>query len=188
MTVRGFLAWYLAAVALVSASGAGAWHGIQSRRHLDAAAVVPPPASETSPPSPQLADAKPMQLTPSDQVEVTPPKLHPPQSNAAPLPLPPLHVPMQSDRATQTASGATRPWIAGLRPRSARKVASRASTHRYPQTVVAQRTDVYPYYGTGSYVLAYPTGVAPWPVRRYAYYYPSYGYYPRYSYYYYLAN
>src|SRR4029077_7273794 len=69
MTVRGFLAWYLATVALVSASGVGAWHGIQSRRHLDTAAVVPLPASETSPPSQQIADARPMQLTASDQVE-----------------------------------------------------------------------------------------------------------------------
>ena len=183
MTVRGFLAWYLATVALVSASGAGAWHGIQSRRHLDTAAVVPPPASETSPPSPQLADARPMQLTASNQVEVTPPKVHPPRSNAAPLPLPPLPVPMQSHSATQTASGATQPWIAGIRPRPARKVVARASTHRYPQTVIAQRADVYPHSGPGAYERAYPP--APWQVPRYAYYYPPYGYYPRYSYYYY---
>ncbi len=183
MTVRGFLACYLATVALVSASGAGAWHGIQSRRNLDTAAVVPPLASETSPPSPQVADAKPMQLTASDQVEVTPPKVHPLRSNAVPLPLPPLRVPMQSHSAARTGSGATQPWIASIRPRPARKVAARASTHRYPQTVVAQRADVYPHGGPDAYEGAYPP--APWQVPRYAYYYPPYGYYPRYSYYYY---
>ena len=188
MTVRGFVAWYLATGALGSASGVGARHGIQSRGHLDPAAVVLPPASETSPPSPQVADAKPMQFAASDQIEAAPPKLHPPQSNAAPLPLPPLHVPMHSDSPTQTAAGATQPGIASLRPRPARKVAARTSTHRYPQTVVARRPDVYPHYGPGSYVPAYPTGVAPWQVRHYAYYYPPYGYYPRFRYYYYPAD
>jgi hypothetical protein len=188
MTVRGFLAWYLATVALVSVSGAGAWHGIQSHKHLDNAAVVQPPASETSPPTPQVADAKPMQLAASDQVEATPPKRHPPESNTAPLPLPPLHVPMQSGNKTQIASGAAQPWIASPRPRPAPKVTARASTHRYPQTVVVQRAAVYPNYGPRSYVLAYPTSVAPWEVRRYAYSYAPYGYYPRYRYYFYPAD
>ena len=85
--------------------------------------------------------------------------------------------------ATRTASGATQPWIASVRPQPARKVVARASTHRYPQTVVAQRADVYPHGGPGAYEGAYPP--APWQVPRYAYYYPPYGYYPRYSYYYY---
>ena len=187
MTVRGFLAWYLTTVVLVSASGAGAWHGIQSRRHINTAAVLPPPAMETSSSSPQVANAEPMQLTESGQFEVTPPKVHPPQSNAAPLPLPPLLVPMQSHSATQTASaGATPPWIASIRPRRPRKVAASASTHRYPRTVIVQRADIYPYRGPGSYVPAYPP--APWQVSRYAYYYPPYGYFPRHGYYYYPAN
>ena len=188
MTVRGFLGWYLATVALVIASGAGVWHGIQSRRHLDAATIVLPSALEASSPSPQVGDAKPMQLTASDLVEPPPPKPHPPLSNAAPLPLPPLHVPRQSDGATQTASSATQPWIASLRPRPTRKVVAHTSTHRYPQTVIARRADVYPYYGPGPYAPAYPTGVAPWQVRHYAYYYPPYGYYPRYRYYYYPTD
>ncbi len=57
MTVRGFLAWYLAAIVVVSASGAGAWLGIQSRKHLDTAVIVTPPVSETSSPSPQGFEA-----------------------------------------------------------------------------------------------------------------------------------
>jgi hypothetical protein len=183
MTIRGFLGWYLTIVALVCASGAGAWHGIQSHRHLETAAVVPAVPSETSPPSPQVADAEPMRLAAApDQIEVTQPTVRP-QSNAAPLPLPPLHAPMPIHSATQTAPVATPPWIAGPRPRAARKVATRGSTHRYPQTVVARRPDVYPYDALGSYAGAYPP--APWRVSHYAYYYPPYGYYPRYSYYYY---
>ena len=93
---------------------------------------------------------------------------------------------MQSHSAARTASGATQPWIASIRPRPARKVAARASTHRYPQTVIAQRAEDYPNDGSGSYARAYPP--APWQVPRYAYYYSPFGYYPRYSYYYYSTD
>ena len=117
-----------------------------------------------------------------------PPKLRPAQSGAAPQPLPPLRVPTQPGSGAQAAGGATQPWIAGLKPRFAPKVAARAPTHRYPRTVVAQRADIYPYYGPGSYVLAYPPSVAPSQIRRYAYYYPPYGYYTPYRLYYYPAD
>ncbi len=182
MTVRGFLAWYLSTVTLVSALGASAWLGIQSRGHMDTVAVVPPPALETSPPSPHLADVKQMQLTASDQAEVT----HLPQSNGAPLPLTPLNVPIQSESSMRTASSPIRPWIASIRQRPARKDAARASIHRYSRTVVAQRADPNPYYGPRSYVIAYPP--VPWQVSRYVYSYPPNGYYQRYGYYYYPAH
>ena len=186
MTVRGFLAWYLAAVVLVSASGAGAWlwdsvaqtsghcrgrHPAGSgnfiavttgrRRRADAGHAIRSGRG-------QAAEAA------STAVNC-----------CACCHCRQLHVLMQSQNATQTASGANRSWTVGLRPRPARKVAARASTHRYPQTVVAQRED-YPYEGPGPYVQAYPP--APWQVNRHAYYYPPYGYYPPYSYYYYPAN
>ena len=187
MTVRGFLAWYLTTVALVGVSGAAMWHGIQAHRHPDTAALVAPPA-ETSPPSAQVADVQPTQLAASDQAEATPSKLRTPQSGAAHQPLPPLRVPTQPGSAALAAGGATQPWIAGLKPRFPAKVAARAPTHRYPRTVVAQRADIYPYYGPGSYAFAYPPGVAPWQIRRYAYYYPPYGFYTPYRFYYYPAD
>lgn len=187
MTVRGFLAWYLTTVALVTASGAAMWHGIQSRKHLETAAAVASQPPATPPPSQQVADFKQTELAAS-QDQAAPPKLRTLQSSSAALSLPPLRVPVQPDSSKQASGSATQPWIAGPKPRPSSKVVARAPTHRYPRTVVAQRAYGYTYYGPGSYVIAYPPSVAPWQMRRLAYRYPPYGYYARYPYYYYFAD
>jgi hypothetical protein len=184
MTVRGFLTWYLTTVAIMTASGAGMWYGIQLRKNSETAAFVVPPV-ETSPPSQQTAEVQQtLPTTPQDQAAL--PRLRPSQSNAAALP--PLHVPMQSDNQRQAASSSTQPWIARLNPQHARKVAARAPTYRSPRTVVARGEDAYTYYSSRSYATAYPPAMAPWRMQRYGYYYPPYGYYRRYPYYYYSAD
>jgi hypothetical protein len=185
MTVKGFLTWYLVTVTIATASGAAMWQGIQSRKHLGTAAVVATSAPET--PTPRVADARQTQLAESQVPATLPePSLH--QSGSAAALLPQLRAPMQSDNTARPGGGATQPWT-GLRPRPARKVATRSPAHRYPQTVVAHGADVYAAHGPGSYEPAYPPSVPPrWQMRRYAYYYPYYGYYPRYPYYYYSAD
>jgi hypothetical protein len=184
MTVRGFLTWYLMTVAVVTASGASMWYGIQIRKNADTAAVAASP-SEASPPSQQVADLQ-QTLPATSQGEAAPPELHPPQSSTATLPQ--LHVPRQTGGARLAVNGATQPWIAGRKSQPVQEVAPQAPTHRYPRIVVARGTGVHTDNESGSYVIAYPPAMPLWRMRRYAYYYPPYGYYPRYPYYYYSAD
>ena len=181
MTVREFLTWYLTTVAAVTASGTSMWYGIQLRKNSETAAFVVPAAE----PSQQAVDVQ-QTLPATSQDQVALPKPRPSQSSAAALL--PLHVPMQSDSQKRSANGSTQPWIAGLNPQHARNVAARAPTHRSPRTVVARGENAYTYYSSRSYAIAYPPAMAPWRMRRYGYYYPSYGYYGRYPYYYYSAD
>ena len=164
MTVRGFLAWYLGTVAMVSAAGAVMWHGIQLRKHAEIAAVVAPQPPATPAPPQTVAEAQPQQPV-VEQNQTVLPALRPHRSSTASLPLPPLHAAPPPDRSARVASGATQPWTPTAKPRAAARVTARAPSYRYqyPPSVAVREAEPYPGYGSGSYVVAYPPAmVAPW--------------------------
>ena len=182
MTVRGFLAWYLGTVAMVSASGAVMWHGIQSRRHVDTATVMAPQPPATPAPPQAVAEAGPQQPVAAPSQPALP-KLQAHQSPSAALPVPPLRPTPPADHTTRVASRATQPWSYAASPRPAAKAAARAPRYQPPPPMPAQAEQANPGYGPGPYVVAYPPAeVAPWqmPPYAYRYYYPYRRYYVRY--------
>jgi hypothetical protein len=169
MTVRGFLTWYLGTVATVSASGAVMWHDIQSRKHVDIAAIVAPPP--TPAPVMNVTDVSP-QSPAAEPIQAPLPKAASRRSQTASLPVPPLPAAQPATNATRVVSGSTRV----AKPRLTAK--------SVPRTPMYQSPDVerYPGYASG-YAAAYPPAiVAPWQMQPYPGYHPYRRYYVRYPY------
>jgi hypothetical protein len=175
MTVRGFLAWYLTTVAMIGASGAAMWHGIESRKQLERIALIVPHAS----PAPAASQSAAETPLPPAQNQSSPPK----PRVAATSPLPALRA-APVDHTSRVASVALRPGVVAARPRPATRVTVHPPRYRYPPAGVAQEPAPYPSYPPESYVVAYPpVAVAPWQMRGYPYTYPYYRHYARYPYY-----
>jgi hypothetical protein len=79
MTMRGFLACYLGAVALVGATGASAYHELQRRHEAVKLAAAPPPAPVISIPVLEATPPAPAVVAPTPSTPVAEPQVATPQ-------------------------------------------------------------------------------------------------------------
>ena len=79
MTMRGFLACYLGAVALVGATGASAYHELQRRQEAVKLAAAPPPAPVISIPVEEATPPAPAVVAPTPSMPVAEPQVATPQ-------------------------------------------------------------------------------------------------------------
>jgi hypothetical protein len=181
MTPRGFLAWYLGTVAMVTASGAVMWHDLQSRKHTDRTAAVAPRV--TPAPVTAVADAQPRSAEPN-QAPSAKPVPQRSQLASTPLPIPPTPPTMQAGaHPTRVASSAPQSTTRTARARPMARAVPRVPSYQSPSYAGPPEIDSYPGYASG-YAPAYPRAVmAPWQMQSYPGYYPYRRYYVRYPYY-----